>query len=187
MKPTDIIFILDKSSSMSSMRNEAIAGYNNFVREQQALEGEARMTLLLFNTRDETVYSRVPIHQVPLLNTDTYVPEGMTAYYDALCHAVDDMKSSGHLEGVIIVVLTDGEENSSNLTAKDVKKRVIEQRENEGWKFVFLAAGERALSDAVQNLGISKDASIQYDASSAEGYKSAYNVTSDSVSIYRSE
>jgi len=140
----EIAFVLDKSISMRPMKDEAIGSLNGFVDDQKALPGEARMTLTQFSTFCEINYVSKPIKQCPHLNDHTYVPQGMTALYDAIGQTVDEMAS--RINGMptepdkkIVVILTDGEENSSKEYNIHRLKMLIERKVLEGWEFIFLA------------------------------------------------
>ena len=117
---TEIVCIIDKSGSMEAVKEDAIGGFNRFLKEQQELPGESLFTLVLFDTEYRRVTDGRPIREVNTLNRKTYSPGGMTALLDAVGITVDRVARriektppSDKPEKVIVAVLTDGLENSS--------------------------------------------------------------------------
>lgn len=141
------VFLLDRSGSMAACRDDTIAGYNTFVDAQKEQGGT--MTLILFDHEIEVVYEKVPIADVKPLDEQTFVPRGGTALLDAIGHVLKmDLPDE-----TIVIVLTDGEENSSNdYTAAHIKD-LIQVREKTGWSFVYLGANQDTIT-AATNLGI---------------------------------
>lgn len=147
------VFLLDRSGSMESCIDDTIEGFNTFVESQKEFGGT--MTLCLFDHEFNTVYEKVPIDQVNPLTRDTYVPRGGTALHDAMGQVLKMNLS----DDVMVIILTDGEENSSNkYTAAHVKDLV----DTKPWKFVYLGANQDAVLTA-QGLGI--NTSMDYDTS----------------------
>ena len=163
MKPglTEIICVIDKSGSMESKLEDAIGGFNGFLAEQQREEGEALMTLTLFDTDYNIIHDGVPVADVPRLTADTYRPGGMTALLDALGRTIDKVADRIHdapgderPERVVVVVITDGLENSSREYRRDqVAERIVRRRDEDGWEFVFLGADLESIREA-QSMGI---------------------------------
>ena len=147
------VFLLDRSGSMESCIDDTIEGFNTFVESQKEFGGT--MTLCLFDHEFNTVYEKVPIDQVNPLTRDTYVPRGGTALHDAMGQVLKMNLS----DNVMVIILTDGEENSSSkYTAAHVKDLV----DTKPWKFVYLGANQDAVLTA-QGLGI--QTSMGYDTS----------------------
>jgi hypothetical protein len=147
------VFLLDRSGSMESCIDDTIEGFNTFVESQKEFGGT--MTLCLFDHEFNTVYEKVPIDQVNPLTRDTYVPRGGTALHDAMGQVLKMNLS----DDVMVIILTDGEENSSSkYTAAHVKDLV----DAKPWKFVYLGANQDAVLTA-QGLGI--QTSMGYDTS----------------------
>ena len=146
------VFLLDRSGSMVSCLDDTIDGFNTFVDSQKQFGGT--MTLCLFDHEFEIVYDKTPIDEVPSLTDETFVPRGGTALFDAMGQILK-MKLS---DDAMVIVLTDGEENSSDLyTAAHVKDLV----DLKPWKFVYLGANQDAVL-AAQNIGI--HTSLGYDS-----------------------
>ena len=153
---TEIGLVIDKSGSMWSKGQDVIGGFNKFLAEQKALPGHANLTMVQFDTNYTMVHSGVDIQQVPELNEHTYIPGGLTALLDAVARAVSDigqrlanMPEDGRANKVIIVVMTDGEENSSREQTKEGLKKIIEhQRDAYKWEFIFLGQDIDAFGEA---------------------------------------
>jgi hypothetical protein len=142
---TDITVILDKSGSMSSIRDDVIGSFNEFVSKWEK-EG-VDLHLYAFNNKvDEVTDLR--------LSSDTYIPKGTTALIDAVCSVIDNtgdrlsrMDESDRPDQVLVVIITDGQENSSReFTTQDMRNRIKYQEEVYKWQFVFLAANQDAFA-----------------------------------------
>jgi len=188
---SEIICIIDKSGSMSSIKSDAIGGFNTFLKEQQALKGEATLTLVQFDTSYEIVYENEPIQNVKPITEETYRPRGMTALLDAVAKTIDNVgrrlsntPEKNRPEKVIVSILTDGEENSSRkFNLKDVKDRISTQKNIYKWEFIYLGANQDAFAEATK-LGIASIDTIQFDAD-AIGIRKAYNDMSQTTLSYR--
>ena len=153
---THILFILDRSGSMSSMAGAAIEGFNRLLEEQRAEPGDARLTLVLFDDLYEVPCDDIPLAEVVPLDRETYVPRGSTALLDAICRGVDELgaKLAATPEEqrpgtVITAILTDGEENASTRhTWQDVQQRIRHQTDAYQWQFLFLGANQDAIATA---------------------------------------
>jgi hypothetical protein len=138
---------------MESCIDDTIEGFNTFVESQKEFGGT--MTLCLFDHEFNIMYDKVPIDEVVPLTRDTYVPRGGTALHDAMGQVLKMNLS----DDVMVIILTDGEENSSSkYTAAHVKDLV----DTKPWKFVYLGANQDAVLTA-QGLGI--QTSMEYDTS----------------------
>jgi hypothetical protein len=163
---TLIAVLLDRSGSMQSIKSDTEGGFNAFIAEQAKEPGEATVTLAQFDTEYEVVYANRPIADVPPLQLQ---PRSMTALLDALGRLVTDVGSElaalpeverpGH---VIVVVMTDGLENSSvEWTAEAVNAVITRQEGQYAWDFVFLGANMDAVTVG-QQLGFASDKSLTY-------------------------
>ena len=188
---TEIIAIIDKSGSMESIKKDSIGGFNSFVNTQKELEGQANLTLVLFNNQVEIKYESRDIKDVKRLTSKTYNTCGTTAMNDAigmsmkrLGQRLSDMEEKDRPENVIVVILTDGEENSSReFSAAAVKEAIREQREKYSWEFIFLGANQDAI-EAGRNIGISTDRCMSYSADS-KGMGDAYASIALSTTMIR--
>ena len=189
VKPTDpgskiskdeIVVIVDRSGSMSSIRADAQGGLNTFIEEQKKVENGAFLTIVEFDTRIDTLCDRVDIDEAPEY---TLIPRGGTALLDAIGLVISDelkYKSEGK---TIVVVVTDGGENSSKEWTRDAIFKMIETRKGQGWEFMFLASNQDAINAAVQ-YGFDSNSAVSF-ANSGEGVETAYAVSSTYTSSLR--
>lgn len=149
------VFILDRSGSMEACRADTIGGYNAFVDSQKDQSGT--MTLILFDHEITTLYEKTPIADVKPLDVTSFVPRGSTALLDAIGHVLK-------LElprDTAVIVLTDGDENSSvKYTASHIKDLIQMREKTDGWSFVYLGANQDTITNA-SKLGI--HTSVGYD------------------------
>lgn len=169
MKHTEIIFIIDKSGSMSHLVGDTIGGFNGFIESQKTLDGKATLTTVLFDTTWKTLHDGVDIHEVkPMTKTD-YIAGGATAMLDAIGETINrvqerhDELGAEKPDNVIVAITTDGEENSSRkFTKSQIEKMIKHQTNGHGWKFMFLGANMDAVKEA-ESIGITRDCSVTYD------------------------
>lgn len=188
---TLITCILDRSGSMQDILDDAIGGFNSFLAQQKALSGEAEITVALFDDRYELPYKAIPLHSMPPLTRETFVPRGMTALYDAIGRTIAIVGSwlnatpeEKRPNKVIVLILTDGHENASQeYSARQVSEMIKTQRETYSWEFVFVGATEESMENA-QAIGVDSSKSIRFTADSA-GTKRAYTAMSDVTRSYR--
>jgi hypothetical protein len=181
---TLIAVLLDRSGSMESIKSDTEGGFNAFIDHQRGIGGDVRVTLAQFDTHYDVVYANRPVHQVPPLELQ---PRGMTALYDALGRLITDVGAElaalpehGRPGKVVIVVLTDGHENSSREWTHDAVSKAIRRQETEySWDFLFLGANMDAVAIG-QRLGIARDRSITYQPSSA-GVSGVFAAAADYV------
>jgi uncharacterized protein YegL len=148
-----IVMVLDRSGSMGSARESTVAAFNEFVRDQQQVPGEARMTLIQFDDVYEVVFSK-PIQDVPLLTQDTFVPRGGTALYDAqgkaiatLQEQISKLAKAKRPSKVVFVTLTDGGENASKEYKMGTIANLIQKMKDQyKWQFIYLGANQDAFA-----------------------------------------
>lgn len=153
----DRVFILDRSGSMETCRDDTIGGFNAFLNEQKADGGT--LTLILFDHEYQLVYTNKPIADVEPLTHKTFVPRGSTALLDAIGRAIKECKTG---PTPTVVILTDGRENASHNYTKAHIKDLITERQNNGWTFVYLGANQDAFAEAGA-IGIAPTATMNYD------------------------
>ena len=186
-----ILTIIDRSGSMYELQNDVIGGFNSFIADQKKVEGKATLSLIQFDNMYEVNYEMMDIQEVPDLNTQTYVPRGSTAMYDAIGKAILSlgsdlaaMNESNRPEKVIVLIQTDGQENDSHEFRQDtIKKMITEQEDTYNWEFVFLGANIDAVN-AAGGIGISASKSMK-SANNAQGMRSAFFSLSSNISSYR--
>ena len=189
---TEIVFILDRSGSMSSLTTDTIGGFNSFIDTQKQEDGEAILTTILFDDQYEILHNGVDIKTVKPLTSKEYSARGMTALLDAIGKTINTVgerlnktNEDDKPSKVIFVITTDGQENSSKeFTQSKVKEMIEHQTNNYSWQFMFLGANIDAVSTA-QSFGISGQFASNYTANSV-GTDSLYRSVSKSVASYRS-
>lgn len=166
---TYIAFILDRSGSMQSMAEEAIGGFNGFLSDQQKEEGEARLSLILFDHEYTPLVENTPIQAVQPLDADTYQPRGTTALLDAMGRTIDDlgkqlaqMPEDERPGTVIVVTLTDGMENASqDYSYEKLGEMIQHQKKAYHWDFLFLGA-DLTSTEQSANFKLEPSERIQY-------------------------
>jgi uncharacterized protein YegL len=187
---TRIVILLDRSGSMTSVQEATVAGFNEFIRQQQQVEGETEVLLVQFDDQYEIVFD-LPLVEVPLLDRDSFIPRGSTALYDAqgrtitmlgrqLASLADDRRA----RKIIVVTLTDGQENASRVyELKQVAEMVKNHHENLGWEFIFLGANQDAVAVGA-SMNIPLRSSMTYTATAA-AMASVMRSTSTQVALFR--
>jgi uncharacterized protein YegL len=166
---TELVFILDKSGSMGGLERDTIGGYNSMLTKQQAIEGDALVTTVLFDNNYELLHDRIDIKAVNPITEREYQVGGSTALLDAIgrtIHKIDNAQKNTaedyRAEKVMFVIITDGEENSSReYTSDKVKAQIERQKSRYGWEFIFLGANIDAVETAAR-FGISRDRALDY-------------------------
>ena len=186
---TLISVILDRSGSMGHLREATITGFNEFVREQrkEADGGRALMSLTQFDDRYEVNFVGEPLENVPDLDTESYIPRGSTALNDAIGRTVHELeawtKAHDWKERVLVLIITDGQENASKEYSLPAIRALIERKENDGWNFVYLGANQDAYQEA-EARNVRTDYSMNFDASDA-GVVHALRAVGASAREYR--
>lgn len=160
---TELVFVLDRSGSMSGLEDDTIGGFNSMLEKQQALDDPCLVTTILFDHEYFTLHNRVDIHKIASLTRKDYEPRGSTALLDALGKSIQDTIKTqkfalahDRAEKVLFVVITDGYENSSRyFNAEEIKHLVEKQQFIYDWEFIFLGANIDAISTAAK-LGFHK-------------------------------
>jgi hypothetical protein len=191
---THIPVILDRTGSMESIRDDTIGGFNTFLKKQKTEPGTATLTLVQFDSQDpyEIIQRFKPIKEVPELTRETYVPRAATPLLDALGRGINDLESclvelkdEDFPSKIVVVVVTDGQENSSKEFRKEqIEKMVKEKTANNDWQFVFLSADLAAIGDAM-SVGIDADTVLLFQKDS-KGNAAAWNSMSAQTSNFRS-
>ena len=184
---TEIVFILDRSGSMAGLEDDTIGGFNSMIRKQQAEDGEALVSTVLFDNYTEVIHDRVDIQKIePMTHKDYYV-RGCTALLDAVGKAIHHIanvhryaREEDRPEKTLFVITTDGMENASREYSCDrVKKMIQHEQEKYGWEFIFLGANIDAAKEAAR-FGITEDRAVNYHAD-CHGTAVIYEAVSEAV------
>jgi len=188
---TELVFILDKSGSMSGLESDTIGGYNAMLNKQQEEPGEAIVTTVLFDNNYELLHDRINIHGIRPITEKEYFVEGSTALLDAIGKTIHKTSNAQRhtleaqrADKVMFVITTDGMENAScEYTYEKIKEMVEHQKEKYGWEFIFMGANIEAVSTAAK-FGIDADRAANYNAD-GKGTRLNYKAISHVVSELR--
>ena len=166
---TEIVFILDRSGSMSGLESDTIGGYNSMIEKQKKEEGEALISTVLFDGQTDVLHDRVPLDKISPITEKEYYVRGSTALLDAVggaIHHIGNVHKYAREEDVpektLFIITTDGMENSSRQYSYDkVKKMIEKQKEKYHWEFIFLGANIDAVETA-RSFGIAKENAVNY-------------------------
>lgn len=188
---TELVFILDRSGSMSGLESDTIGGFNSMITKQKKGEGEVLVSTVLFDDVVEVLHDRIDIAKVELMNDSQYFVRGCTALLDAVGGAIHHIgnvhkyaREEDRPEKTLFIIATDGMENASRrYTYEDVKKKVEHQKEHYGWEFLFLGANIDAI-EVAGRFGINANRAVNYKCDS-EGTQLNYTVLSETVTKVR--
>lgn len=189
---TYIIFVIDRSGSMASIRDDMIGGFNTFIKKQQEANlGECKVFAYKFDNIYEPMFENVDLKDVPQLDRFNYVPRDMTALYDAMGTTIDNignrlsaMKEEDRPEKVLVVTITDGEENSSRIfNQNNIADKIKTQREVYSWDFAYIGANQDSWAVG-HSIGYTAGTTLDYCADS-DGTAYAFDTLSRGVTSYR--
>jgi len=188
---TELVFILDRSGSMSGLENDTIGGFNSMLTKQQKEPGECRITTVLFDHHYEILHDRIDIKAVSNMTEKEYYIRGCTALLDAIGKTINKIGSvqkntakEYRADRVLFVITTDGMENSSReFTYEKIKSKVEHQKSKYHWEFIFLGANIDAM-DVASRVGIARDRTQNFHNDS-EGIALNYDVVGDAIVKFR--
>lgn len=189
---THIAIVLDRSGSMGTILADTIGSFNTFLAEQQKLPGKAHVTLVLFAGTPMVIHHGVPIEHVVPLTTETYRPTGGTALLDAVGETIDligkvfvERAEKDRPGKVLVMILTDGEENQSrHFNVDQIRSKIKHQQDAYSWQFVFLGASLDAVKTAA-SMGIGGAHAMAYTAS-GQGMHTVTRSLNMHIAAYRS-
>jgi hypothetical protein len=187
IKPTIISFILDRSGSMESMKKDVIGGFNGYINKLKKSKG-AKNTLFSLTTFDtmgiEKPYIAQPILKVEPLNGKNYEPRAGTPLYDAAVDSIEELAEKvASDQPALVVIMTDGEENSSSRHDEKCLSDLVEKLKMKGnWTFVFMGANQDSWANA-SKLGYSRNSVADFDFSS-KGIQNAFRNLGESSGVY---
>ena len=184
---TELVFILDRSGSMSGLESDTIGGYNDMLEKQKKEQGRARVTTILFDDAYEVLHDRVDLQTIQPMTSDAYYVRGMTALLDAIGKTIvriNHTSGEERADNVLFVITTDGLENaSSEFTYEKIRKLIDFHKGEQGWEFIFLGANIDAIATA-SRFGISPDRATNFH-SDGDGTELNYHVISETISSFR--
>ncbi|MBO4933630.1 MAG: VWA domain-containing protein [Clostridia bacterium] len=165
---TELVFILDRSGSMSGLEGDVVGGFNSLIKKQKAQEGDCFVTTVLFSNDCETLHDRVPLKDVPEMRESDFEVGGCTALIDAIGGTVEHIakihkyaRPEDVPAHVVFAIMTDGMENASRRFSSAKVKAEIEKRRAQGWEFLFLGANIDAVETAGR-FGIAAEKAVNY-------------------------
>ena len=188
---TELVFILDRSGSMSGLEKDTIGGFNSMLEKQRKEPGDAVVSTVLFDNETEVIHDRVVIADVPNLTDKEYFVRGCTALLDAVggaIHHIGNVHKYARKEDVpektLFIITTDGMENASHHYTYDKVRNMIErQKERYGWEFLFLGANIDAAAEA-KRFGIDESMTANYHCDEV-GTVLNYEVISEAITSVR--
>ena len=188
---TEVVFILDRSGSMSGLEADTIGGFNSMIEKQKKEDGEAYISTVLFDDQSDVLYDRIPVDKVEPMNDRQYFVRGCTALLDALGGAIHHIsnvhryaREEDRPEKTIFIITTDGMENASRRYSYAKVKEMVEKQKACNWEFLFLGANMDAIATAGR-FGIDADRAINYECDHA-GTATNFKALSKTLSAMRS-
>lgn len=187
---TEIVFILDRSGSMSGLEADTIGGFNAMIEKQKKAAGKALISTVLFDHVSTVLHDRVPLERVEPMTDRDYTVRGSTALLDAIGGAIRHIanvhkyaREEDRPMHTLFVITTDGMENASRNYDIETVRRMIRRQKKQGWEFLFLGANIDAVKTA-GSFGIGADRAVNYHADQA-GTQLNYEVLSDAICSVR--
>lgn len=168
MNVTELVFILDRSGSMSGLESDTIGGFNSLLTKQKKEEGKAYITTVLFDDQLDTIHDRMDIKEVQTITEKEYYVRGCTALLDAVGTTIEHISNIHKYirkedvpNKTVFIITTDGMENASRKYSYQDVKKLIEQKKEFGWEFLFLGANIDAVGTA-KKFGIQEDRAVNF-------------------------
>ena len=188
---TELVFILDRSGSMRGLEADTVGGINSLVEKQKKEEGEALISVVLFDDQQEVLYDRAALNTIEPMTDQQYYVRGCTALLDAVggaIHHIGNVHKYAREEDrpakTLFVITTDGMENASrHYTYEKVKQMVERRKAKYGWEFLFIGANIDAVETA-SGFGIDASHAANY-RNDARGIKHMYDGISTAVECMR--
>jgi hypothetical protein len=188
---TELVFLLDRSGSMSGLESDTIGGFNSMLERQKQESGDARVTTVLFDDRYELLHDRIDLQGIAPITQREYYVRGCTALLDAIgltIEKIDRVQRNTapelRADKVLFVITTDGLENASRrFRLPQIRAMIERHKEAFGWEFLFLGANIDAIATARQ-YGIGADRAVNYHAD-RRGTRINYEVLSRAASCIR--
>jgi len=184
---TELVFILDRSGSMSGLEQDTIGGFNSMIEKQKKQDGKCYVSTILFDNETEVLHDRISLEDVPKMTEDDYTVRGCTALIDAIggaIHHIGNIHKYARREDVpektMFIITTDGMENASHRYSSEKVKAMIERKkEKYGWEFLFIGANIDAVETAAR-YGIDESRAVNYNAD-AKGTRILYDSVAQAV------
>lgn len=176
----DVVFLLDRSGSMSGIEKDTIGGYNSYIDSQRGKN--VKVTTILFDDKYEVLHNRVDVDNIKKLTNKEYYVRGCTALLDAIGKTIREMEDKNPNK-VIFIITTDGYENASTKYNKSQIKELISVHKD--WKFMYIGADIDSYSEG-RSLGI-KDEFIANYKKTDRGISKLYNALTTASKLFYEE
>lgn len=189
---TELVFILDKSGSMSGLEDDTVQSFNSMLHRQKNEDGRCTITTVLFNTYCKILYDHLDIQQVVPMTRESFAVQGCTALLDAIGSTIGHIENLHHTaypdeipEQTLFVIITDGMENASRIYSRGQVRAMIKRKQaHSHWEFLFLGANMDAIH-AASRIGIQKDHAVTF-TNDTRGIATNYAAISEAIRIFRS-
>ncbi len=186
MSKTLVTFLLDRTGSMESVRDDTIGAFNTYLDTLKQDGDSLYFTLIQFDSMSvDKVHVNEPVKEIPRLTRETYVPRASTPLIDAAyktIRAVEKSLSGSPQTKIVICIQTDGQENASTEHTWDELNALIKEKFEQGWQFNFMGAGIDAYTQA-SRMGISKDQTLAYSKDVA-ATRAAFSASAENTRLY---
>lgn len=180
---SELVFILDKSGSMSGKEDDTIGSFNATLKEHIKNENDVLVTTVLFSDSQRIIHDRISIKDVKPLDREQYKVDGCTALIDAMGDSINHIKDIHKYQReedvpdhTIFIIVTDGMENASHKYSNLEVKKLVECQKEKGWEFIFLGANIDSIKTA-QNFSIDESRAVNY-INDSKGINAAYSFVS---------
>lgn len=180
---SELVFILDKSGSMSGKEDDTIGSFNATLKEHIKNENDVLVTTVLFSDNQRIIHDRISIKDVKPLDSEQYKVDGCTALIDAMGDSINHIKDIHKYQReedvpdhTIFIIVTDGMENASHKYSNLEVKKLVECQKEKGWEFIFLGANIDSIKTA-QNFSIDESRAVNY-INDSKGINAAYSFVS---------
>ena len=170
MKRVFNLLVVDESGSMSIIEHQALVGINETLTTIQKMqhthkELEQRVTLITFDsTHKKLFYDNVPAHKANPLKPRDYNPYGGTPLYDAIGMGIAKINAQTTTDdSVLVTIITDGEENSSEEYSLQMIKNLIEKLRKQNWTFTFIGTDNLDVESIACSMGIDNHLQFRED------------------------
>lgn len=189
---TELVFIIDRSGSMSGLEGDTIGSFNSLIEKQKKVDGKCYVSTVLFDHEQKVIHDRAELDNIKPLTDRDYYARGCTALVDAIglsVRHIANIHKYARREDVpqrtMFIIITDGYENASRIFTVDrVRKMVEYEKKNYGWEFIFI--GTNDVLETAETFGIGRERAATYNADSV-GTQVAYDTFNDLVTYFRND
>ena len=186
---TEVVFILDRSGSMSGLEDDTIGGFNSMIEKQKNTESEALISTILFDHETEVLHDRVSLSEIKPMTDRDYWVRCSTALLDAIGKSIKHIKNihkyareEDRPDKTLFCITTDGMENASIIYNYQQIQKMVEAQKEKGQEFIFLGANIDAIETA-GNIGISRERAANFH-NDHKGISHSYSAIGDAMCCF---